>query len=54
MSDKRGHQNTNDTGSSAARARDDLRTATAKGKPRSHRNERRDQKSRRHKPGGKT
>ncbi len=53
MSDKRGHQNTHDTGSSTARARDDLRTANAKGKPRSKRNEQRDLKASQPKKRGK-
>lgn len=44
MSDKRSHQNTHDTGSSTARARDDLRTASKKKKPYDQRDEGRDKK----------
>lgn len=42
MSDKRGQQNTGDTGSPNTRARDDLRTATKKDKPKDQRAEGRD------------
>ena len=44
MSDQRnqGRQNTHDTGSPAARPRDDLRTASKKGKPNEKRDEDRD------------
>ncbi len=44
MSDHRDHgrQQTHDTGSSAARARDDLRTANKKNKPNESRDEKRD------------
>ena len=44
MADKRGSQNTHDTGSPSARARDDLRTASKKKKPNDQRNEGRDKK----------
>ena len=44
MSDKRGQQNTHDTGSSTARARDDLRTGSKKKKPNDQRSEGRDKK----------
>ena len=44
MSDKRSQQNTHDTGSSTARARDDLRTGSKKKKPNDQRNEGRDKK----------
>jgi len=46
MSDQRnkGRQNTHDTGSSKARARDDLRTANKKHKPDEQRDEQRDKK----------
>lgn len=47
MSDKRSRSETHDTGSPTARARDDLRTATVKGKPNSTRNEKRDKTVRR-------
>lgn len=42
MGDKRGQQNTHDTGSSTSRARDDLRTATKRKKPFEQRAEGRD------------
>lgn len=42
MSDKRGRQDTGDTGSSSSRARDDLRTASKKHKPKDERAEGRD------------
>lgn len=42
MGDKRGHGNTGDTGSPAARARDDLRTASKGSKPKDQRAEGRD------------
>ena len=45
MSDKRGNQNTGDTGSPTSRPRDDLRTATKKDKPKDQRAEGRDQKA---------
>ena len=44
MADKRGSQNTHDTGSPTARARDDLRTASKKKKPNDQRSEGRDKK----------
>jgi len=44
MADKRGSQNTYDTGSPSARARDDLRTASKKKKPNDQRDEGRDNK----------
>ncbi len=44
MSDKRSQQNTHDAGSSTARARDDLRTASKKKKPYDQRDEGRDKK----------
>jgi hypothetical protein len=44
MADKRGNQNTHDTGSASARARDDLRTASKKKKPNDQRDEGRDKK----------
>lgn len=44
MSDKRGQQNTHDTGSSTSRGRDDLRTASKKHKPKDQRAEGRDKK----------
>ena len=44
MSDQRSQQNTYDTGSSTARARDDLRTASKKKKPKDQRAEGRDKK----------
>ncbi len=44
MSDNRSQQNTHDTGSSASRARDDLRTASKKQKPKDQRSEGRDKK----------
>jgi len=44
MSDKRGQQNTHDTGSPTSRGRDDLRTATKKDKPKDQRAEGRDKK----------
>ena len=44
MGDKRGQQNTHDTGAPTTRARDDLRTATKKDKPNEQRDERRDKK----------
>lgn len=44
MSDNRSQQNTYDTGSSTARARDDLRTGSKKKKPNDQRNEGRDKK----------
>ena len=44
MSDKRGNQNTHDTGSSTSRGRDDLRTASKKDKPKDQRAEGRDKK----------
>ena len=44
MSDNRSQQNTHDTGSSTARARDDLRTASKKKKPNDQRDEGRDKK----------
>jgi hypothetical protein len=44
MSDKRGKQNTHDTGSSTSRGRDDLRTASKKDKPKDQRAEGRDKK----------
>ena len=44
MSDKRGQQNTHDTGSSTSRGRDDLRTASKKDKPKDQRAEGRDKK----------
>ena len=46
MSDQRdkGRQNTHDTGSAKARARDDLRTANKKAKPDEQRDEQRDKK----------
>ena len=53
MSDKRGSQNTHDTGSSTARARDDLRTGSKKGKPFDQRNEGRDKKGKKAKSSGK-
>lgn len=40
--DNRGQQNTHDTGSPQARARDDLRTANKKHKPNEQRDEQRD------------
>ena len=40
--DHRGQQNTHDTGSPTARARDDLRTANKKKKPNEQRDEQRD------------
>lgn len=40
--DHRGQQNTHDTGSPQARARDDLRTANKKQKPNEQRDEQRD------------
>ncbi len=40
--DHRGQQNTHDTGSPQARARDDLRTANKKHKPNEQRDEQRD------------
>lgn len=40
--DKRGQQNTHDTGSPQARARDDLRTANKKKKPNEQRDEQRE------------
>jgi hypothetical protein len=40
--DQRGQQNTHDTGSPQARARDDLRTANKKKKPNEQRDEQRD------------
>ncbi len=42
MADKRGQGNTGDTGSPSTRARDDLRTATKKDKPKDQRAEGRD------------
>lgn len=42
MSDQRSPQNTGDTGSPTSRARDDLRTATKKHKPKEERDENRD------------
>ncbi len=45
MGDKRGNQNTYDTGSPTTHARDDLRTATKKDKPGDQRAEGRDKKS---------
>ncbi len=53
MADKRGSQNTHDTGSSTARARDDLRTGSKKGKPFDQRNEGRDKKDQEDKGGKK-
>ena len=44
MADQRGQQNTGDTGSPTARARDDLRTASKKKKPNEQRDEKRDKK----------
>ena len=44
MSDQRSQQNTHDTGSSTSRARDDLRTASKKKKPKDQRAEGRDKK----------
>jgi hypothetical protein len=46
MADQRdkGRQNTHDTGSQAARPRDDLRTANKKPKPNEDRDEKRDKK----------
>ena len=44
MADKRGNQKPNDTGSPTARARDDLRTASKKDKPKDQRAEGRDKK----------
>lgn len=44
MSDKRGRQDTHDTGSPTSRGRDDLRTATKKDKPFEQRDEGRDKK----------
>jgi len=44
MADNRGNQNTHDTGSNSARARDDLRTGSKKKKPKDQRNEGRDKK----------
>jgi len=44
MADKRGKQDTHDTGSPSARARDDLRTASKKKKPNDQRDEGRDKK----------
>ncbi len=44
MSDQRSQQDTHDTGSSSARARDDLRTASKKKKPNDKRAEGRDKK----------
>ena len=42
MADKRGRQDTHDTGSPTSRGRDDLRTATKKSKPFEQRAEGRD------------
>ena len=50
MSDKRGKGQTGDTGSSTARARDDLRTASKKDKPNDQRAEGRDRKLKEKKP----
>ena len=53
--DNRGQQNTHDTGSPQARARDDLRTASKKQKPNEQRNEQRDKEEKEKKedvPGG--
>ena len=44
MSDKRGKQNTHDTGAPTARPRDDLRTGNKKSKPFDQRAEGRDKK----------
>ena len=44
MADKRGQQNTHDTGSPTSRARDDLRTGSKKKKPKDQRDEGRDKK----------
>ena len=44
MADQRGQQNTHDTGSPTARARDDLRTGSKKKKPNDQRDEGRDKK----------
>jgi hypothetical protein len=43
--DNRSPQNTHDTGSPQARARDDLRTASKKHKPNEQRDEQRDQET---------
>lgn len=45
MADQRGQQNTHDTGSPTARARDDLRTGSKKKKPNDQRGEGRDKKN---------
>ncbi len=42
MNDKRGRQDTSDTGSASSRPRDDLRTASKKHKPKDERAEGRD------------
>ena len=52
MADKRGQQNTHDTGSPTARARDDLRTGSKKKKPNDQRDEGRDKKDEKDKSGG--
>lgn len=44
MTDKRGRQDTGDSGSPTSRPRDDLRTATKKDKPNDQRAEGRDRK----------
>ncbi len=44
MGDKRGRQNTHDTGAPTTRARDDLRTGSKKKKPNDQRDEGRDKK----------
>jgi hypothetical protein len=53
MADNRNHgrQNTHDTGSPQARARDDLRTANKKKKPNESRDEKRDKKDDQQKQG---
>lgn len=51
MGDKRGKQNTYDTGAPSTFGRDDLRTATKKSKPNDQRSEGRDKKDSKDKAG---